>query len=175
MENQMGIFSHQTKISSLSWDIYVDGASRGNPGRAGAGVFVKDKTKPLIKKGFYLGKKTNNQAEYLALAIALFLLQDKHAALKNDGNIVHLVIHSDSLLLVKQLQGLYAIKNPILKELNSCIMKLLQSYSYDIKHVYRAANTIADSLANDGIDKKNDPPAQFYTYLKKHCPHMSNV
>ena len=51
--------------------LFTDGASRGNPGRSGIGIFLKDRDSIILKRSFYIGGKTNNQAEYLALACAL--------------------------------------------------------------------------------------------------------
>lgn len=173
MEKQISIFSAPPE--RIAWHLYVDGASRGNPGQAGAGIYIRTSDKKVIlQKGFHLGNKTNNQAEYLALALALFLLHEKLPTPSEKASL-HLIIHSDSLLLVKQLQGLYAIKNPVLKEMNTCVHHLLRSFSYDIKHVFREANTAADKLANDGINKKNKVPESFYQQLYHHCPTLESI
>lgn len=132
------------------WYIYVDGASRGNPGEAGAGVFIKKGSQNKFKEGFYLGKMTNNQAEYWALLIALAVFLEKF----NDATPV--VIRSDSQLLINQLKGLYRVKHDGLQVLYQCVKKFLDKLtSYEVEHVYREQNTIADGLANDGVDSKN--------------------
>ena len=66
--------SVSVKSSLAPWEIFVDGASRNNPGPSGAGIYIKTKDEVICKTGYYLGKKTNNQAEYLALLIALLVL-----------------------------------------------------------------------------------------------------
>lgn len=142
--------------------IFIDGAARGNPGPAGAGVFIKTDTQELVKEGFYLGEKTNNQAEYLALALAAYFLKD----IVKDKNQKVLII-SDSELLVKQINGQYKISNPILFKLKNFIDNLLKDINYSIKHVLRENNKIADKLANIGVDKKIELPKNFIILLKK--------
>lgn len=129
------------------WQLFVDGASRNNPGPSGAGIYlVKDKQKEFAQ-GFFLGIKTNNQAEYLALIIGLII------AIPKVGQ-DHLQIVSDSLLLVNQLNGIYRVKNPELQILYQKALKLLQLVSYDVIHVLRDKNLDADQMANLGIDHK---------------------
>lgn len=131
----------------VKWQLFVDGASRNNPGPAGAGIYlVKDQHKEL-EKGFFLGTKTNNQAEYLALIIGLIISIPK---VGQD----HLQIVSDSLLLVNQLNGIYRVKNPELQILYQKAVKLLNLVSYDVVHVLRHKNQEADKMANLGIDHK---------------------
>lgn len=127
--------------------MFVDGAARNNPGPAGAGIYlVKDKQKELAQ-GFFLGTKTNNQAEYLALIIGLIVSMPKVGQ-------EHLQIVSDSLLLVNQLNGIYRVKNPELQVLYQKARKLLSLISYDVIHVLREKNLDADKMANLGIDHK---------------------
>jgi len=144
------------------WRLFVDGASRNNPGPSGAGIYVVRDGKEMFKKGFYLGKKTNNQAEYLALVLGIFLLKKM---VKPDENII---ITSDSLLLIKQLRGEYKIKNTELKELHRLAMQLLKELTYECCHVLRADNEDADAMANAGIDTKNPIPPAFLNVLKEH-------
>lgn len=151
----------QTKLS-----IFIDGAARNNPGPAGAGIYVTHGNKILIKQGYYLGEKTNNQAEYLALLLALFLTNQEIK--KQNENKTHLEITSDSELLVKQMHGAYKVKNPILHKIKTIIMSLLEGQSYTFHHVLREKNKIADSLANQGIDKKKEPPSSFKKLLNDH-------
>ena len=148
--------------SSEQWQIFVDGAARGNPGPAGAGVYVLCSDEE-IKEAFFLGEKTNNQAEYLALILALYLIMQKldRENLKNN----FLIIHSDSELLIKQLNGFYRIKNPMLIKLNNVVVQLLRSVPHKFIHVLRDKNKIADKLANYGIDKKKKIPTNFLNFL----------
>ncbi|MCD5401335.1 ribonuclease HI family protein [candidate division NPL-UPA2 bacterium] len=127
--------------------IYVDGASRGNPGRAGVGVIVYDDRKniPLKRIKQYLGKTTNNVAEYMALIYGFqegLIRQAKH-----------LTIYTDSELVVKQLEGSYRIKNELLGILFKQIEHLRQGFEeVKIKRIGREENQEADKLANQAID-----------------------
>jgi len=146
-----------------TFTIYVDGASRGNPGPAGAGIYVVHNEKPIIQEGFYLGKTTNNQAEYLALVLALLAVKK----LCHDEKIEqpHLTIISDSELMIKQLKGLYSVKNEILKQLKNIVDDQLKTTVYQCRHVLREHNKHADALANQGIDKKQKIPTSFTKIL----------
>lgn len=141
------------------WKLFVDGAARNNPGPAGAGVYITKNDKPEKKVGYYLGKKTNNQAEYGALLIGLFLL--KKMMHPDD----HLDIISDSLLLVRQFQGEYRVKHPELKPLHLAAKQLIEGSHHAIAHVLREHNEIADEMANKGIDEKKSLPQDFLTFL----------
>lgn len=149
------------KHSINHWKLFVDGAARNNPGPAGAGVYITKNDKPEKKVGFYLGKKTNNQAEYGALLIGLFLLKKM---MKPDD---HLDIISDSLLLVRQFQGEYRVKHPELKPLHLVAKQLIEGSHYAIAHVLREQNEIADEMANKGIDDKKSLPQDFLTFLQE--------
>ncbi len=145
-----------------TWIIFIDGAARNNPGKAGAGIVIKKNGKKVRAKGFYLGIKTNNQAEYFALLLALYFII--HAAKPGDT----IRISSDSQLLVKQLQGEYKVRNEGLKPLFIIAQSMAQSYPIEITHVMREENEEADALANEGIDKKIALPISFITMLEKH-------
>lgn len=144
--------AHQT------WQLYVDGAARGNPGPAGAGIFIKKGGEAVVKQGFFLGKKTNNQAEYLALILGLCQVFAK--AHQNDT--IH--IFSDSELLVRQITGLYKVKDATLQRLYKRALGMLESRSYAVKHVMREKNATADAMANEGIDKKIHVPSSLQHY-----------
>ena len=129
--------------------IYTDGAARGNPGPAGAGVVIKDAGLKIVKELWdYLGETTNNQAEYRALIIAL-----KSAAELGAGE---LDIFADSELMVSQLKGLYKVKNEGLIPLFNEAVGLFKKFkSCRISHVPREKNKEADRLANKAIDDYN--------------------
>ncbi len=129
--------------------LYTDGASRGNPGEAGAGVVLLDlERRELASRGIYLGQCTNNVAEYRALVAGLEL------ALQHGCN--QLSIFLDSELIVRQISGQYKVKNAHLQPLYLQAKGLLQRLQgWRIKHVPRAENARADQLANQGIDEKN--------------------
>ncbi|MFC1894995.1 ribonuclease HI family protein [Candidatus Dependentiae bacterium] len=156
---------------SHTWKIFVDGAARGNPGKAGAGIYITNKNQSPIESGIYLGTKTNNQAEYLSLLFALFTIKKELKKQKiNFGNITTLTnikIFSDSELLVKQMNGEYRVKNPILFKMKTLVDQLLENVSYKISHVLREKNKVADKLANIGIDKRQEIPIGFKKILSK--------
>jgi len=150
------------------WTIFVDGASRGNPGLAGAGICILDENnQEVVRESIYLGKKTNNQAEYLALAFAICLLKHKLKKI-SESNYPEVLFISDSELLVKQMKGVYKVKNPILGQIKIGIDKMLTCFSCRFKHVFREKNVTADFLANVGIDKRLKPKAYLLACASKY-------
>ena len=134
-----------SKITKLY--IYTDGAARGNPGEAGAGIYIRDSLKPLLEKSVYLGHTTNNVAEYMA-----FILGLKEAE-KLGGKTLSL--HADSELLVKQIKGAYKVRDKKMKILFDKAKKHLSTFlQYEISHIKREENRDADRLANEAIDLK---------------------
>ena len=134
-------------------EVYVDGASRGNPGESGIGVAIFDKDSNLINEVCdYLGMATNNIAEYKALILGIKLSM-KYNAKK-------ILFKSDSELMVKQIKSEYKVKNAQLKILFTEAQGLLKELpNWKIIHVPREENREADLLANKGIDMsvKNTP------------------
>jgi ribonuclease HI len=137
-----------------TWQLFVDGAARNNPGPAGAGICLCKNGVECTCDGYFLGTATNNEAEYQALVLGLILAQRQLI----DGD--KLEIFSDSELLVKQILGMYKVKKPELRAWHERAKKLLLSFSYSIRHVVREKNMRADELANRGIDKKNMVPEE---------------
>jgi ribonuclease HI len=126
---------------------YIDGGARGNPGPAGYGVVIEDELgRPVAELSEFLGRQTNNYAEYSGLLAALnYSLRHGFKALK---------VVSDSELMVKQINGQYKVTSPTLKELHSSAMKLIDQLDYfEIKHVLREKNREADRLANLAMDR----------------------
>jgi ribonuclease HI len=156
---QLSIFNNNSFNSKF--ELYVDGASRNNPGQAGAGIYIIKDNQALVKLGYYLGNKTNNQAEYLALLLGLILIK-KYITDKDN-----LEIMSDSLLLVKQVSQEYKVLNPILANLNNYARRLLNGLNYKIFHILRDKNVVADKLANQAIDKKLNIPDEIKKELKE--------
>ncbi len=150
------------------WQVFVDGAARGNPGPSGAGIYVVDHQVPLIQKGFFLGNKTNNQAEYLALLLAIFFARSYCESKQILIPYLHFI--SDSELLIKQLNGFYSVKNPILIELNRAIPAMLKGIPHTFTHVVRAHNKHADALANKGVDKRTKIPTDFLKFVADYNP-----
>lgn len=169
-ENQLTFFSDEdialknsskcNKSDAVAIKIYIDGAARNNPGPAGVGIYLKRGDKVLLEQGFFLGEKTNNQAEYLALVISLIFVEQY--AKKED----QILIHSDSQLLVRQMTGIYAVRDEMLKKIKAVAIKLLQNYKATFCHVYRKDNIEADALANRGIDKKVSLPKKIEDILR---------
>ncbi|MCX6797149.1 MAG: ribonuclease HI family protein [Candidatus Doudnabacteria bacterium] len=126
--------------------INTDGGARGNPGPAGIGAVIKDGYGRLIgqhKK--YIGKATNNTAEYKALILAL---EEAHKL-----KATQLQINMDSELVVRQMQGRYKIKEPGLKVLAQEAIRLIGKFKkVDFRHVPREQNCEADKLVNEAID-----------------------
>lgn len=146
----------------IQWWLFVDGASRRNPGPAGAGIVIIKDGVPFYNDGIFLGKKTNNQAEYLALVYGLFVLS-KDVAQDDRVRVI-----SDSQLLVRQLNGQYRVKNALLKPLFVLAQKLCNPLNVIVKHVLREDNTQADAMANSGVDAKKRLPDDFRLLLQKH-------
>jgi len=130
------------------YTINVDGASRGNPGEAGAGAVIKDPEGNTVKKlKKYLGRVTNNVAEYNAILIALESARDL--------GLNSIRILADSELMVKQLNGVYRVKSPDLKPLYERAVALMKTFKdCKVAHVYREDNSGADSMANEAIDSR---------------------
>lgn len=126
---------------------HSDGGARGNPGPAGYGVVVQDQSgKKVAQLSEYLGHQTNNFAEYQGLIAALeYAIQHGPKALK---------LISDSELLVRQIKGIYKVKNPVLQDLHGRAKELIAQLEwFDIGHALREHNTEADRLANAAMDK----------------------
>jgi ribonuclease HI len=125
-----------------------DGGSRGNPGPAGLGVTITDERgTPVYELGEYLGECTNNVAEYTGLLRGL-------SAAKALGA-TKLIVRSDSEFMVRQINGIYKVKNAGIKPLYQKAVELIRQVG-DVKvsHVYREANTRADELANEAMDMR---------------------
>lgn len=125
---------------------YIDGAARGNPGPAGAGVYVEaEGDRPAREIFEALGKATNNVAEYRALLLALLHAEEAGAK--------EVEIRSDSRLLVEQFSGHYRMKAKHLKPLLAEALERAKRFRrFSIIHVPRAENKRADRLANLGAD-----------------------
>ena len=126
---------------------HIDGGARGNPGPAGYGVAIQNGTGgPVAELSEYLGKQTNNYAEYSGLLAALtYALKHGYKALK---------VFSDSELMVKQIKGQYKVKNAVLQELHGKATKMIRELdTFEIRHVLREKNRDADRLANLAMDR----------------------
>ncbi len=126
--------------------IYIDGASRGNPGPAGIGIVIVNESGVTIKNiDKSIGHATNNIAEYTALISGM---EEAHGLGAKE-----LIINTDSELVAKQLGGEYKVKSPALKDLHSKVVRLLNSFELvKINNIPREDNRAADKLANKAID-----------------------
>ena len=126
---------------------HSDGGARGNPGPAGYGVVIKDETgRKVAALSEYLGHQTNNFAEYQGLIAAL------EYAIKHGPKALKLI--SDSELLVRQIKGIYKVKNAVLQDLHGRAKELIAQMDwFSIGHAFREQNQEADQLANDAMDK----------------------
>ena len=142
----------EAKAAPASYRANIDGGSRGNPGPASYGVVVRDGRDEIVaqlKK--YIGRATNNVAEYYALIAALDYAQSH--GLRN------LQIESDSELLVRQMRGHYKVKSADLRPLFERAKKMSQALeSFRITHVFREQNSHADALANEALDEAEGRP-----------------
>jgi ribonuclease HI len=126
---------------------HSDGGARGNPGPAGYGVVIKDESgRKVAALSEYLGHQTNNFAEYQGLIAALeYAIEIGPKALK---------LISDSELLVKQIKGIYKVKNATLQDLHARAKELIAKLDwFSIGHALREHNQEADRLANEAMDK----------------------
>ena len=135
---------------SKSVNIFIDGASRGNPGPSGIGIVFCDDQDKVVKKLFkFIGNATNNVAEYSALIYAMQeALIDKYDDVK---------VKSDSELLTKQLTGEYKVKNDNLRPYYDMFQHIVKGFNkIEVISIAREGNSIADKLANKAIDSRFD-------------------
>ena len=137
-------------MRSMSLVIYTDGGSRGNPGPAGAGASIQKGGKEIAHVSKFLGKQTNNVAEYEALILALEEARRAYGAPVAQP----VTVRMDSELIVKQMRGEYRVKDPTLQKQHQRVKLILtQSFStVHFEHVRREYNTRADELANNAMD-----------------------
>lgn len=125
---------------------FIDGAARGNPGPAGYGVYMTTDRGEIIEISGFLGRTTNNVAEYAGLLEAL------ETADAEGADEVEIV--SDSELLVKQMLGVYRVKHPNLVPMHAKAKGITRRFRrFAIRHTLRAGNKDADRLANRAVDR----------------------
>src|SRR5258707_1838044 len=132
----------EPKPAAAAYRANIDGGSRGNPGPASYGVVIRNPRGEVVAKlKKYIGRMTNNVAEYYGLIAALDYAQSH--------GIRALRVESDSELLVRQMRGQYKVKSAELRPLFERARKMAQTFaSFKIEHVYREQNADADALAN---------------------------
>ena len=133
--------------------IHCDGGARGNPGPAAcAFVVYDDQHKLIFTGGKYLGQATNNQAEYEAVISALEWLCSEYSMSNNQYSIT---FYLDSELVVKQLKGIYKVKDLGLKNKKLAIEKLVANCKIKVEnyvHIPRESNSVADKKVNQILD-----------------------
>jgi ribonuclease HI len=145
--------SAESSAPAAAYRANIDGGSRGNPGPASYGVVIRDPRGEVIAKlKKYIGRMTNNVAEYYGLIAALDYAQSH--------GIRALSVESDSELLVRQMRGQYKVKSAELRPLFERARKMAQTFSaFKIDHVYREQNAEADALANEALDETSGSPS----------------
>ncbi len=131
----------------MKYSIYTDGGSRGNPGPGAIGVVVMNqKNKVIYELSKYLGRCTNNEAEYLAVLHGLKIASSR--------KYTDVQIHIDSLLVASQLSGKYKVKNERLKKIFRKIKYLEKDlHTVEYIHIKRDKNKNADNLVNEALDE----------------------
>lgn len=135
------------KAAGERLQVFSDGASRGNPGPAGAGWVIRSQSGSVLQQGrAFLGIRTNNEAEYEALIRSL-----QAAAAIGAGDVAW---RSDSELLVRQINGQYQVRNERLGRLHRAARDIIQTFHrFEARHVPREQNSAADEQANMAIDE----------------------
>lgn len=152
-------------MSEGKWLLHADGASVGNPGPGGAGAVLYDSEgKIAAEVSKYLGPKaTNNEAEYQGL------LEGLRAALRL--NVRRVSIRMDSELVVRQVLGIYKVKNERLAVFFKEVMAALKEFeSFDIAHVRREFNREADALASRAARRRLDQAGQMVEAETEEAP-----
>ncbi|MDR1471061.1 MAG: ribonuclease HI family protein [Synergistaceae bacterium] len=133
---------------------YFDGASRGNPGEAGAGACIVGDSGDLIwEYAEYLGKRTNNEAEYTAL---IRLLEEVRSR-----GIAKVEVRGDSKLVICQVKREWKINFPHLREMASRAWELMEGMDVELNWVPREKNKLADALSNKAIDELSNGTRNF--------------
>src|SRR3989344_4814106 len=129
----------------MKYVIFTDGGARGNPGPAGVGVAIFDEKGKILKKiAQYLGERTNNEAEYEAVLLAL-----EQASKLGAGEVV---INLDSELVARQLNNVYRVKNNRMRALVIKVHNIETKFKkVSYKHIPREKNELADQLVNEVI------------------------
>lgn len=131
----------------LKLTAHTDGASRGNPGPAAFGFTIEKDGVVVEDGGEFIGEATNNIAEYKAFVAALERMKELGAS--------EVVVYSDSELAVRQINGVYRVRNAGLMPLFERVKDLLEAFrTWKVVHVSRDKNSLADGLANKALDRQ---------------------
>lgn len=142
--------------TEMHFTIHADGGSRGNPGPSGAGAMIRDHLgNSVASVSQFLGSRTNNYAEYEAVILAFDALAKLVG--KNSSS-TDVEVKMDSELVVKQMNGVYKIKHPVMKAQYARLIQAGAAFGkVTFTHVFRAENSDADALANEAMDQGSNP------------------
>jgi ribonuclease HI len=137
----------------MKFAIHADGGARGNPGPAGAGAIIHDEFGVNIASvSKFLGHQTNNFAEYEAVILAFEELTKLVPPAERET--AEVVVKLDSELIVKQMNGLYKVRHPVLREQKERLAQIAAAFgTVSFVHVSRKENSDADTLANAAMDR----------------------
>lgn len=138
------------------WRVFVDGGSRGNPGPAAIGFLIRDSSGKIVyQQGKYIGKTTNNVAEYQAVIEALKWLASN---IKPPTSNIQFFL--DSKLVVNQLNGLFKVKETKMRDLVIKVRQLEKELGGNVSYqlIPREKNSLADNLVNQTLDKNREQP-----------------
>ncbi len=132
-------------VINQKYSLFFDGASKGNPGKAGSAAVLYRDGVEIGSISKYIGpRETNNEAEYMGLIIGLILCVQ--------NNIKEIYVYGDSQLIIRQMLGQYQVKNKRMKELWTDAQSLLANFTaVHFQHIDRSLNSRADQLANEAI------------------------
>ncbi len=140
-------------MTQPTYTIHTDGGSRGNPGPAASGYIIEGHDIQPVHQGVFLGVQTNNVAEYTAVILALQHLKSLLGADRSSE--AHIDVKSDSELVVRQMQGIYKVKDAALKELFLNVQSSQRAFhSVTFHHVRREHNVEADRMVNEALDQQ---------------------
>ncbi len=139
--------------TQMKFTIHADGGARGNPGPAGAGAMIRDELgNSVASVSKFLGHQTNNFAEYEAVILAFGELTKIVPPAERE--MTEVTVKLDSELIVKQMNGLYKVRNPILREQKARLAQIAAAFgTVSFTHVPREQNGDADALANEAMDR----------------------
>ena len=140
-------------IKRMRFTIHADGGARGNPGPAGAGAVIRDEFGVSVASvSKFLGHQTNNFAEYEAVILAFEELTKLVPS--EERETTEVAVKLDSELIVKQMNGLYKVRNPVLREQKARLAQVAAAFgTVSFSHVPREENSDADALANSAMDR----------------------
>ena len=147
------LFNEAVYSGAMRYTIHADGGARGNPGPSGAGAVIRDEMGSAVASvSKFLGHQTNNFAEYEAVILAFEALTKLVPSAERTQTEV--VVKLDSELIVKQMNKIYKVKHPVLKQQQARLSQVAAAFdTVSFTHIPRAQNSDADALANAAMDR----------------------